>query len=173
MSLEFRSVVAGRFSCRSFTADPVPRPRVLEILEAARSAPSAGNLQPWRVVVVTDDSHRQALAAAAFGQAFVAAAPVTVVVCAVPAESARGYGSRGRDLYCLQDTAAAVENMLLAVTAAGLGACWVGAFDEQTAQRALELDPEWRPIAMVPIGVPAEAPPKRRRRPLEAVTRWI
>jgi len=173
MSLDFGSVLASRFSCRSFRTDPVPRERIVELLEAACSAPSAGNVQPWRFVVVTDAAHRQALAAAAFGQAFVAAAPVTVVVCAVPRESARGYGARGRDLYCLQDTAAAVENLLLAATAAGLGACWVGAFDEEAAHRALGLEPGWRPVAMIPLGSPAEAPARRTRRPLDDVTRWI
>jgi nitroreductase len=173
MSLDFGSVLTGRFSCRSFRTDPVPRQRVVELMEAARSAPSAGNLQPWRFVVVTDAEHRRALAAAAFGQDFVAVAPATIVVCAVPAESARTYGARGRDLYCLQDTAAATENLLLAATAAGLGACWVGAFDEVAVQRALELEPGWRPVAMIPVGLPAEAPAARTRRPLAEVTRWI
>ncbi len=173
MSLDFRDVLTGRFSCRSFEAAPVPRERIVELLEAMRGAPSAGNLQPWRFVVVAGAAHRRALADAAFGQEFVAAAPVTVVVCAVPGESARTYGPRGRDLYCLQDTAAATENLLLAATAAGLGGCWVGAFDEASVHRALGLDPGWRPVAMVPLGVPAEAPSRRTRRPLEAVTRWL
>ena len=173
MSLDFRDVLAGRFSCRSFEAVPVPRERIVELLEAAQGAPSAGNLQPWRFVVVTGAARRRALADAAFGQEFVAAAPVTVVVCAVPGESARTYGARGRDLYCLQDTAAATENLLLAATAAGLGGCWVGAFDEASVHRALGLEPGWRPVAIVPLGVPAETPARRTRRPLEAVTRWI
>ena len=173
MSLDFRGVLTGRFSCRSFEAAPIPRERIVELLEAAQWAPSAGNLQPWRFVVVTDAGHRRSLAAAAFGQEFVAAAPATVVVCAVPGESARTYGARGRDLYCLQDTAAATENLLLAATAAGLGACWVGAFDEESVHRALGLEPGWRPVAMIPLGVPAEARSTRTRRPLEAVARWM
>ena len=173
MSLDFRGVLTGRFSCRSFEAAPVPRERIVELLEAAQGAPSAGNLQPWRFLVVIGAAHRRALADAAFGQEFVASAPVTIVVCAVPDECARTYGARGRDLYCLQDTAAATENLLLAATAAGLGACWVGAFDEASVRRALALEPGWRPVAMIPIGVPAEAPPGRTRRPPEAVTRWV
>jgi nitroreductase len=102
----------------------------------------------------------------------VAAAPVAIVVAA-PAESSRGYGARGRDLYCLQDTAAATENLLLSATAAGLGACWVGAFDEESVHSALGLEPGWRPVALIPVGVPAEAPPQRTRRPLAEITRWI
>ncbi len=163
----------GRFSCRSFTTDPVPRATIETLLDAARWAPSGGNLQPWRFVVVTAAGARRELAAAALGQGFVAHAPVVIVVCAVLEESGRHYGDRGRNLYALQDTAAATENLLLAVTRAGLGACWVGAFDEDRVRRALGLDPGWRPVALVPVGRPVEAPGRRSRRPLADVVVWV
>lgn len=167
------ALFARRFSCRRFAADPVPEEVLTELLEAARWAPSAGNLQPWRFVVVHSATVRQQLAAAAFDQTFIAEAPVAVVVCAVPDESGRRYGVRGRTLYCLQDTAAAIENLLLAAAALDFGTCWVGAFDEQAAARALDLDPAWRPVALVPIGRPAEQPRGRRRRPADEVVRVI
>ena len=63
-----------------------------------------------------------------------------IAVCAVPEESGRIYGPRGRELYCIQDTAAATENLLLAATEAGLDSCWVGAFDATRVARALELE---------------------------------
>lgn len=91
----------------------------------------------------------------------------------MPGESARTYGDRGRQLYCLQDTAAAVENLMLAATGEGLGACWVGAFDEAAATRALGLPAGWRPVALVPVGYPAEAAPARSRRPLDEVCVWL
>lgn len=84
----------ARYSCRSFRATPVPRVTVDRLLEAARWAPNGGGLEPWRFVVVADAGMRRALAAAAFGQSFIAGAPVTVVVCAVPEESARRYVER-------------------------------------------------------------------------------
>ena len=168
-----RELFTRRFSCRSFTPEPVPAEALDALLEAARWAPSAGNLQPWRFLVVHAEAVRRRLAAAAHDQAFVVEAPVTIVVCAVADESAPRYGARGRTLYCLQDTAAAIENLLLAATAHGLGSCWVGAFDEQAVARALELDPAWRPVAMVPIGRPAEQPTGRRRRPVDDVVRVI
>lgn len=167
------TILRKRFSCRSFRAERLSREQVSRLLEAARWAPSAGNLQPWRFLVVEGMATRRALAAAAFGQNFVAEAPVVVVVCAVPDESARVYGDRGRDLYCLQDCAAAVENLLLAAAAAGLGSCWVGAFDEAAVARALDLDVGWRPVAVVPVGHPAEQPGRRSRRPLDDVAVWI
>ena len=171
--MDQRSIFRRRFSCRSYRPDPIPREVLTELLEAARWAPNAGNLEPWRFVVVLDEFRRGALARSAYGQGFVAAAPAVVVVCAVPEESARFYGPRGRELYCLQDTAAAVENLLLAATESGLGTCWVGAFQEAAVARDLDLQPGWRPVALVTVGYPAEEPTRRRRRSLESITRWI
>jgi nitroreductase len=95
-----------------------------------------------------------------------------ITVCAVPDESATKYGPRGRELYCLQDTAAAAENILLAATDRGLGSCWVGAFDEHAAARTLELPRSWRPVALIALGRPGEAEPQRTRRPLSEITLW-
>lgn len=162
-----------RFSCRSFTSDPIPRATIETLLDAARWAPTGGNLQPWRFVVVTAPARRRELAAAALGQGFIAQAPAVIVVCAVPEESARHYGDRGRNLYAVQDTAAATENLLLAAARAGLGACWVGAFDEDRVGRVLALDTGWRPVAIVPVGHPAETPGRRSRRSLGEVVVWV
>jgi len=162
-----------RFSCRSFTSDPVDRATTETLLDAARWAPTGGNLQPWRFVVVTAAGRRRELAAAALGQVFIAQAPVVIVVCAVPEESARHYGDRGRNLYAVQDTAAATENLLLAAARAGLGACWVGAFDEDSVRRVLALDTGWWPVAIIPVGHPAEAPGRRSRRSLGEVVVWL
>ena len=158
--------------CGRYGRDAVPRATIEALLDAAVWAPSGGNLQPWRFVVVLEGGLRTALANAAYGQSFVAAAPAVIAVCAVPEESARHYGPRGRDLYCLQDTAAATENLLLAATDMGLGACWVGAFEEQAVARALDLPHGWRPVALVPVGFPAEEARGRSRRPVVDVTVW-
>lgn len=168
-----RTLFERRFSCRRFSDRAIGRDLIERLLEAAVLAPSGGNLQPWRFVIVLDPGRRHDLAAAAHGQSFVAAAPVVIAACAVPGESARTYGDRGRQLYCLQDTAAAVENLMLAATGEGLGACWVGAFDEAAATRALGLPAGWRPVALVPVGYPAEAAPARSRRPLDEVCVWL
>jgi len=162
-----------RFSCRSYRPDPVPRELLEELLDGARWAPNAGNLQPWRFVVVLDQAFRRTLARAALNQRFLATAPAVIVVCAVPEESARVYGSRGRELYCFQDTAAATENLMIAATDVGLATCWVGAFDEAAVARDLDLDAGWRPVALVPVGYPAENPGRRSRRSVASITRWI
>ena len=76
------------------------------------------------------------------------------------------------DLYCLQDVAAAVQNLLLLAHADGLGACWVGAFRERDVARVLTLPRHLRPVALVAVGVPAESPaPPQRRPPAEVTSR--
>lgn len=168
--MDFWSVLERRHSMRAFQSAPVSDEAVERILDAAIRAPSAGNRQPWHFVIVRNARAKAALEQAAYGQSFVSEAPVVIVVCAEPERSAARYGERGRRLYCLQDTAAAVENILLAATALGLGACWVGAFDEAAAARAVALPEHFRPVALVPLGVPAESPEATPRRTLDEVS---
>ncbi len=139
-------------SIRQFTTEPIPEPTLSRILEAACWAPSAGNLQPWYFYVVVNKEMKSRLAAACYDQHQVAEAPAVVVVMADPARSNERYGERGAQLYCLQDTAAATQNMLLAATGLGIGACWVGAFDERRVQTIVEAPPRLRAVAVVCLG---------------------
>jgi len=170
--MDFFEIIEARHSIRRFDqAVEVPPEAVERLLSAALLAPNAGNRQPWHFYVVRDPDLRQGLVAAARGQGFVGQAPVAIVVCADAEQSAGRYGDRGRQLYCLQDTAAAVENILLGAVALGFGSCWVGAFDEAEAARVLDLPPNHRPVAILPIGKPAEAPTRRpRERQRQVVT---
>jgi nitroreductase len=168
--MDFWQVIEERHSVRDFdTRRDVPPDMIERMLGAAIRAPSAGNCQPWHFVVVRSEQTKNQLAEAAYGQWFIADAPVVIVVCAEPARSAWRYGSRGVQLYCLQDTAAATEHILLAATALGLGACWVGAFDERAASKALNLSIDLRPVAIVPIGYPAAGAYRTSRRSLSEV----
>jgi nitroreductase len=174
-NMDFWQVLQDRHSVRNFdpTAE-IPPETVERILEAAIQAPSAGNRQPWHFYVVRNLGMRQGLAAAAYGQGFIAQAPVAIVVCADAEQSAGRYGDRGRTLYCLQDTAAATEHILLAAVALGLGSCWVGAFDEAHAARVLGLPGRHRPVAILPIGRPARESARRTpRQPLQQVVSYI
>jgi len=158
--------IRGRRSVRAYTGEDVPEGVVERLIDAARWAPSAGNIQPWEFVVVRRAEVKRRLSAAALDQAFIEEAPVVVVVCADEGQSSAGYGSRGRSLYCLQDTAAATQNLLLAAQALGLATCWVGAFREEDAREALGLPRGVRPVAIVPVGHPAEKPGAQPRRAL-------
>ncbi len=155
---ETLEVILRRRSCRAYHPDPLPREHIDFLVEALRRAPSAGNLQPWHFYLVENPELKKQLVRAAYGQDFLAQAPVVFVICALPETSAARYGERGRNLYVYQDTAAAVENLLIAATALGYGTCWVGAFDEQSVSRILALPPDQQPVAMVPVGRPAEHP---------------
>ncbi len=144
--------ILERHSCREFAGGRVPEEHLKTLVECLRWAPSAGNLQPWFFYVVENQPVKEDLARAAFGQDFIARAAVVFVVCAEPEASATVYGERGRTLYCLLDTAAAAQNLVLAATALGYGSCWVGAFDEERARAALGIPRRLRPVAIVPLG---------------------
>jgi len=165
----FRAIKTRR-SIRAFTDKRVTDREVKKLIEAARWAPSAGNIQPWEFIIVRDPKVKHGLCEAALNQTFIEEASVVMVVCADPTRSSRRYGSRGINLYCLQDTAAATQNILLTAHAMGLAACWVGAFDEDAAKRALDVVGELRPVAIIPIGHPAERPRARPRRPMGEIT---
>ena len=168
---ECLDLLFSRVSIRKFKSDDIDDNTVKLLLEAANAAPSAGNLQARDFIVVRDAKMKLELAKASLRQMFIAEAPVVIVVCANYPRSMRVYGERGR-LYAEQDATAAVENLLLAVTALGLGAVWVGAFDEERVSELLELPEYVRPIAIVPIGYPAEKPGRRSRYPIDMLTHY-
>lgn len=163
--MKIPEMIMKRRSVRSFSDRDLSDEDVKLLIEAACCAPSAGNRQPWEFVIIRDFETKHRLVEAAFGQSFIAEAPVVFVVCADPGRSASRYGRRGVELYCLQDTAAAVQNLLLTATANGLGGCWIGAFDEGKAARAVGTPIGIRPVAILPVGHPGESPlPTPRRR---------
>lgn len=161
--------ILERRSCRSFRSDPLPAEHMDMLIESMRRAPSAGNRQPWRFYVVTSQNKKRALAEAAYGQEFIIPAPVVFVVATVSAESYDRYGDRGRRLFCIQDTAAAVENLMLAATALGYGSCWIGAFDDAAVAKVLSLPSGHQPVALIPVGRPARFGRRTGRRPPEEV----
>lgn len=151
--LDLVESIEARVSVRSFAEEDVPEKVINEALRLATLAPSAGNLQSRDFIVVRNALSKKRLAKAAFGQAFIEEAPVVIVVCANQ-NRIRNYGSRGAQLYCLQDSAAAIEHILLFVVSQGYGSCWVGAFDEREVSKVLSVPENVRPVAMLPIGRP-------------------
>ncbi|MCL2818650.1 MAG: nitroreductase family protein [Actinomycetia bacterium] len=169
--MDFFEVVHERRSVRHFSDTPVPRELIEKILKAGIAAPSAGNVQPWRFVVVESAEAKTRLGGA-LDQTWVAAAPVLVVVCVDPRPSRGRYGDRGALLYSIQDSAAAAQNILLACVASGLASCWVGAFDEDAVRASLGIKKPITPVAILPIGYSAQASGKQARRPLSEVSVW-
>ena len=172
-NLGIEEIIAGRRSIRQFRRDPVPEEMVRTILKMGLLAPSAGNRQPWHFYVVTAARSRRALIDVAMGQKFVEDAPVVLVVCTEAERSVARYLERGETLYCLQDTAAAIQNILLTVESLGLGACWIGAFDESECARVLSLPEGHRPIALIPVGYPERIPDPTPRRSFEDTVTYL
>ncbi len=170
--MEVFRAIKSRRSTRAYTGDEVSDETVKKLIDAARWAPSAGNIQPWEFVVVRDPVTKRRLSAAALDQTFIEEAPVVIVVCADKNRSGWRYGRRGVNLYCLQDTAAATQNMLLAAYALGLGACWIGAFREGEVERILKTPKAVRPVAIVPVGHPAEKPSAPQKRSIGEITHY-
>ncbi|MGA1822776.1 MAG: nitroreductase family protein [Thermoplasmatota archaeon] len=149
--MDFELVLKNRRSVRSFSNFAPPERDVEKIMAAARMAPSAGNLKARQIIVMKKGSKSRALAEASGGQEFVADAPFVLVFCA-DLKKIEPYGERGRDLYCIQDAAASVENALLMAVNIGLAGCWVGAFDEERVREICGLPDYLRPVALIPIG---------------------
>ncbi|MDG4554813.1 MAG: nitroreductase family protein [Candidatus Competibacter sp.] len=170
---DFFETVRHRHSVRKYQPDmPVETEKLHAILEMACAAPSAGDLQSYRIVIVCDPAEREALAHAAHGQTFIAEAPACLVFCADPARSATAFGERGAALYALQDTTIAAAYAQLAIVAAGMGSIWIGDFEEARVREILQLEAGLAPLALLSLGYPAELPEPSPRRRLDEVVAW-
>jgi len=165
--LELESLLKRRAMIRAFRQDPVEDERIWRILMNAWRAPSAGHLEPQDFVIVKDTSVKQRLVEAALQQSFIEEAPVVIVVCADTRRNVGRYGERGRNFYSVIDASFASFIILLSAVELGLGACFVGAFEDEKVSKVLELPKEVRPVGIIPIGRPAEKPRRLRRIPLE------
>ena len=162
--MEFFDVVKKRQSVRKYTADKIGDDAMSKLLSAIRTAPTAGNLQAYRVYLTDSPEKIRLLAKAAMNQECVRDARAVLVFCADPARSEKEYGQRGRNLYCLQDTTIAATIAHLAATALGLGSVLVGAFNENDAAEIVGAPASQRPILMIPLGYPDERPTRTDRR---------
>lgn len=167
--MELLEIIKGRRSVREYKSKAIPQELLDKILDAARWAPSAGNLQPWEIIVVQDNETKKKIAVAAAFELFITRAPVVIVMAANWLRTASVYGDRGANLYCIQDTAAAIQNMLLLAHEQGLGTCWVGAFDEDAVRTIVKLPDHVRPVAIISIGYPDEEPMAPSRRDLSEI----
>ena len=170
--MDLFEAIRHRRSIRAYTRQNVSEEEVEKLIDAARWAPSAGNIQPWEFIIIRDAKIKQKLTTAALDQTFIEEAPIVIVVCADEVRSNEGYGNRGATLYCLQDTAAAIQNISLAAHALGLGTCWVGAFREELVKKALNVPMNVRPVAIIPVGHAAEKPIARSKRPFREIVHY-
>lgn len=164
--MEFFDVMRKRFSVRAYQDKPVDDAALRAVLEAVNGAPSAFNAQAFEVVVVRDAARKEALAKACFNQMFAATAPVMLVFFANPDRNREKIGESGAAVYSHEDATIACDYAHLAAAALGLGSCWIAAYGQKAVSDAVGAPASWCPVALLPIGHPAEAAKPRERRPL-------
>ncbi len=152
--MDFYEAIRTRRSVRSFKEDKIPEEVLNRVLEAARVAPSGGNRQPWRFILVKDDTLRQKMISACNNQRFIADAPLIVVACGQRLATNRG-GYMG-EMGVLLDVAIAFTHLILAARAEGLGSCWIGAFKNDVIKKLLKVPEEYEVVAITPLGYPSE-----------------
>jgi len=160
--------IRTRRSIRKYQDKPVPEELIQKVLAAAMSAPSARNAQPWQFIVVTDRKLLTEISQINPNAHMAAHAPAAILVCGdLSLEKSQGYW--------MVDCAAAVENLLLAAHALGLGAVWTGIYPRQPRidgfRRLLGLPENVIPHSLVPLGYAAEQRPSEDRYKAERVRR--
>jgi nitroreductase len=165
-------MIKGRFSTRNYLKKDVPEDKLNAVLNAARFAQSARNLQDWKFVVVRDPAIRGRLAVAAKDQMFVSEAPVVIACCGVGVDYIM---TCGQYAYAL-DVAIAMENMALAAHEVGLGTCWLGAFYEDEVKKELGIPRIGvRVVGLLTLGYPGVTAPEKKRKDVEEIVsydRW-
>ena len=157
--------IRARRSVRAYRDKPVPQEVLTQILDAARMAPSGGNRQPWKFVVVTDNETRKKMAEAANNQGFVAEAPVVIAAIGLDPGRIMSCGIPGDPV----DVAIAIAHITLAAVEEGLGTCWIGAFSQAKVCQVLQIPASFKVNGLLILGYPADSPRLKSRKSLEEI----
>ena len=161
--MDLYEAIRLRSSVRRYKGNPVPLEALARIAEAVRWAPSACNIQPWRFLWVKSEAIRQRMRPLLQEWAFTA--PIVVVALG---NRKTAWQRDGESVHAM-DVAIAMEHLILAATAEGLGTCWICAFNRTRMHAALGLDEEWETVAATPLGYPDDPSPRTERRPLAEI----
>lgn len=157
--MEFNQLVRRRKMVRQYIlGKSIPDSIIATIIQNAHTAPSAGHTQVQEFVIVKDPSTKTKLAQAALDQQQVQEASLLIIVCSNISRSIGRYGKRGKDFYSIIDGAFAAMLVLLTCVNEGIGACFVGAFDDEKVSKILGLPAYVRPLGIITLGYPDEKP---------------
>ncbi len=166
--MDFMRLIQARYSVRAFRPDPVPEELLQQVLEAARLAPTAASRQPFQLLVVHTAGKPELKRL--YSRDWFLQAPLLLGVCALPALAwVRKSDNKN---YADVDAAIVMDHLTLAAADAGLGTCWIAAFDPKAARELFLLPPEAEPIAFTPLGYAADAPQPKRRKALVDLVRY-
>jgi nitroreductase len=175
----FQELVEGRRSIRRYIDKPVERDKILLCLEAARLAPSADNAQPWRFLVLDDETQKQRFCEDVFSgiysvTKFAKKAPVLIVILARLNIIAHKIGKQIQDIHFhLLDIGIAGEHIVLQAEELGLGTCWIGWFDTRKARKVLKIPRDYKIISLLSLGYYEQKPSKvKKRRKLDEIV-WF
>lgn len=161
--MDFFQLIESRYSVRSYSNRPVEEEKLRQVLRSAQIAPTAANLQPFRLVVV-ETKGREEVLSRLYHRDWFARAPLIIGICTVASEA---WVRRDGKNYADVDAAIAMDHMVLAAAALGLGACWIAAFDPAVARSLFDLPQGFEPLAFTPLGYATDQPPQDRpRKPL-------
>ncbi|MAF99020.1 MAG: nitroreductase family protein [Nanoarchaeota archaeon] len=161
-------LIKSRRNVKDFTPQFVDWDSISKIIDAGRHAPSAGNVQNWKFVVVNDIGKKQQIAEACLQQYEITKAAAHIVILGETEKMTRYYGSRG-ELYTIQGCAAAAQNMMIEAQSLGLATGWVGAFDESHMQKILGVPNDVSVQVVITVGHAAKNPSKPPKYPLETL----
>ena len=163
------NLIKSRRTIKYFLPKFVSWEKISRVIEAGRHAPSCGNIQNWKFVVILESDLKQQIAQSSYEQYEIIQAGALILICAEPDKGERYYGLRGERLYTVQNCAAAIQNMLLEAHSLGLGTRWIGGFDEEAVKSLLGIPEEIMPQAIIALGYPKEIPDKPPKYPLETL----
>ena len=163
--MDISVAISQRSSVRAYQTTDVEEDKLKKVLEAARLSPSASNRQDWKFIVVRSKETKKKLAKAAFGQSFIAEAPVVIVACGTDSKAVMGCGQPTHTV----DVSIACAFMILQACELGLGTCWIGAFDEDETKKILNVPGHVRVVAVIPLGYPDEPPSRKSRKILDQI----
>lgn len=170
--MDIETIIKKRRSIRAFKDTLVEEEKIKKILFLINLAPSAGNLQAYKIFVVKNKEKIKKIARTTVGlRHFENLPPLLFIFCANPKESGGRYGKRGETLYSLQDATIACAYAQLIITSLGLGSCWVGAFEEEKIKEIINTN--LLPVAILPVGYPAENPFPHPRKSLTEIVQEI
>jgi len=168
--MRFSQLITMRYSVRNFKNVPVEQYKLMQVLDAARLAPSAVNFQPWHFIVVTQPENLAKIHLT-YHREWFKTAPVIIIACADHSQSWKR-SIDGKDSAEI-DVAIAIDHLTLQAADLNLGTCWVCNFDTQRCAEALKLPGFIEPVAMIPLGYPAqEEIPAKKRKLLDEIIHW-
>lgn len=168
--MHFSELVKARYSVRGYKPDKVEQDKLDAVLNAANLAPTAANRQPIRIIVARTANRKEKLRQVYHRDWFVQA-PLVICACAVPAEA---WTRKFDDVnYAIVDATIAMDHLILAAAEQGLGTCWIAAFDPRAVHEVFNIPDDWQPVALTPLGYPADVPKEKKRKPLDEIVAFI